>query len=308
MGPRAGPQPPGSVAAAAGLRSTAGPTLAAVRLRSLLFAPGNRGAVLAKLARSGPDGAVLDLEDAVPADAKADARATVAAAGARLAADHPALAVFVRVNAVPSEWFAGDVAEAVPPGVAGVVVPKLESAEQVAAVVATLDHHGLGPLSIVAGLETAAGVARAEAVLAAPRVVAAYFGAEDYVADVGGLRTPEGTEVLYARSRVALAARLTGTLAIDQVVTALQDEALFAADAAVGRSLGYRGKLCIHPDQVAWARAAFSPTAAEVDRARRLLAAYDQAVTAGRAAIAFEGQMVDEPLARQARTLLDSAD
>jgi citrate lyase subunit beta/citryl-CoA lyase len=88
---------------------------------------------------------------------------------------------------------------------------------------------------------------------------------------------------------VALAARLTGTVAIDQVVTALQDEERFAADAAVGRALGYRGKLCIHPDQVAWAHTAFSPTPEEVDRARRLLAA----------------QMIDEPLARQARGILE---
>jgi citrate lyase subunit beta/citryl-CoA lyase len=264
-----------------------------VRLRSLLFAPGNKGEVLAKLPRSGPDGVVLDLEDAVPADAKAEARAVVAEVAPTLIDQ---VAVYVRVNAVPSEWFADDVA-ALPDGIAGIVVPKLESADQVAA---------LPPLPVVAGLETAAGVARAEEVLAGDQVVAAYFGAEDYVADIGGVRTAEGTEVLYARSRVALAARLTGTLAIDQVVTDLRDEERFRADAAVGRSLGYRGKLCIHPAQVAWAREAFSPSADELNRARRLLAAYEEAKAQGSAAIAFEGQMVDEPLARQAQALLDS--
>jgi citrate lyase subunit beta/citryl-CoA lyase len=279
-----------------------------VRLRSLLFAPGNRAEVLAKLPRSEPDGVVLDLEDAVPAEAKADARAVVAAAAAELREGHPGLAVHVRVNAVPSEWFADDVAVALVPGIAGVVVPKLESAEQVATVVEALDARGLGDLTIAAGLETAAGVARAEAVLDDERVVAAYFGAEDYIADLGGVRTAAGAEVLYARSRVALAARLTGTVAVDQVVTDLSDEDRFRADATVGRSLGYRGKLCIHPAQVAWAHEAFTPSDEELDRARRLLEAYDTAVTAGSAAIAFEGQMVDEPLARQARTLLDSAD
>ncbi len=268
-----------------------------MRLRSLLFAPGNQGEVLAKLPRSGPDGVVLDLEDAVPADAKGDARAVVAEVAPGLIADHPGLAVFVRINAVPSAWFADDVA-ALPSGLAGIVVPKLESADQVDA---------LPDLPVVAGLETAAGVARAEDVLAPDRVVAGYFGAEDFIADMGGVRTPEGTEVLYARSQVALAARLTGTLAIDQVVTDLRDEARFRADAAVGRSLGYRGKLCIHPAQVPWAHEAFSPSADELDRARRLLAAYDEANAAGSAAIAFEGQMVDEPLARQAQALLDAA-
>ena len=264
--------------------------------------------MLAKLPRSGPDGVVLDLEDAVPAEAKVDARAVVARAAEELRDGHPGLAVHVRVNAVPSEWFADDVATALVAGIAGVVVPKLESAEQVAIVADALDRQGLSDLLIVAGLETAAGVDRADEVTADARVHAAYFGAEDYVADLGGVRTTEGTEVLYARSRVALAARLTGTLAIDQVVTDLSDEERFRADAAVGRSLGYRGKLCIHPAQVAWAHEAFSPSADELDRARRLLAAYDAAVADGSAAIAFEGQMVDEPLARQARTLLDSAD
>ncbi|MET0665489.1 MAG: CoA ester lyase [Acidimicrobiales bacterium] len=279
-----------------------------MRLRSLLFAPGNRAEVLAKLPRSGPDGVVLDLEDAVPAEAKVDARAVVARAAKALRDGHPGLAVHVRVNAVPSQWFADDVATALVAGIAGVVVPKLESAEQVAIVADALDRQGLSDLLIVAGLETAAGVERADEVTADTRVHAAYFGAEDYVADLGGVRTTEGTEVLYARSRVALAARLTGTLAIDQVVTDLSDEERFRADAAVGRSLGYRGKLCIHPAQVAWAHGAFSPSGDELDRARRLLAAYDAAVADGSAAIAFEGQMVDEPLARQARTLLDSAD
>ncbi len=276
-------------------------------MRSLLFAPGNRAEVLAKLPRSGPDGVVLDLEDAVPARAKVEARDIVARAASELRDRHPRLAVHVRVNAVPSEWFADDVADALVPGIDGIVVPKLESADQVGAVTAALDTHGLEDLTIVAGLETAAGVARAEEVLADPRVLVGYFGAEDYVADLGGVRTPEGTEVLYARSRVALVARLTGTLALDQVVTDLTDEDRFRADAAVGRALGYRGKLCIHPAQVTWSHEAFTPSDEELDRARRLLAAYDEAAAAGSAAIAFEGQMVDEPLARQARTLLDSA-
>ncbi|MET0913561.1 MAG: aldolase/citrate lyase family protein, partial [Acidimicrobiales bacterium] len=131
-----------------------------MRLRSLLFAPGNRAEVLAKLPRSGPDGVVLDLEDAVPAEAKVDARAVVARAAEALRDGHPGLAVHVRVNAVPSQWFADDVATALVAGIAGVVVPKLESAEQVAIVADALDRQGLSDLLIVAGLETAAGVER----------------------------------------------------------------------------------------------------------------------------------------------------
>ena len=277
--------------------------MSARRLRSLLFAPASRPDVLAKLPRSGPDGVVLDLEDAVPPAAKAEARVHAATVGPALAAEHPDLAVTVRVNALPTTFFAHDL-EALTPGLAAVVVPKLESATQVAEVRAELARRGLADLPIIAGIETVPGVVRAEEVLAAPGVVAGYFGAEDYVLDLGGIRTEASTETLYARSRVAIAARMAGVTVLDQVVTSLSDEDRFASDAAVGRSLGYRGKLCIHPAQVPWANAAFSPSAAELDRARRLLEAYDAAVAQGRASISFEGQMVDEPLARQARAVL----
>ena len=276
------------------------------RLRSLLFAPASRPDVLAKLPRTGPDGVVIDLEDAVPAEAKAAARPHARAAGTELATAHPDMAVYVRVNAVPTEWFAHDVADGVAPEISGIVVPKLESPHQIETVVDALERAGLGHLHIFAGIETAQGVESARELFRSP-VRVAYFGAEDYIADMGGVRTPEGTEVLYARSRVALAARLGGVFALDQVVTALDDEEHFLADAAQGRALGFAGKLCIHPAQVALAHRAFSPSPEELDRARRLLAAYDEATARGEAAIAFEGQMVDEPLARHARAVLAAA-
>jgi len=276
------------------------------RLRSLLFAPATRPDMLAKLPRSNPDGVVVDLEDAVPVDAKDAARPGARAAAAELAVAHPGLAVFVRVNAVPTEWFAADVAEACPPELTGIVVPKLESTDQVGTAATALADAGLGHLCMIAGSETALGVERARE-LYQPPVVAGYFGAEDFVADMGGVRTEESTEVLYARSRVALAARIAGVLAVDQVVTAFGDADRFLSDAAQGRALGYSGKLCIHPAQVPLAHRAFSPTAEEVERAERLVAAYEEASARGVAAIAFEGQMVDEPLARHARAVLAAA-
>jgi citrate lyase subunit beta/citryl-CoA lyase len=272
------------------------------RLRSLLFAPASRADVLAKLPRSEPDGVVIDLEDAVPADGKVAARDTARTAARELASGHPHLAVYVRVNSVPTEWFAADVADACIPELAGIVVPKLESPEELDTVARALSA-GLEHLHVVAGTETALGVDRAREIYRPP-VAACYFGAEDFVADMGGVRTEAGGEVLYARSRVVLAARITGVFPIDQVVTAFGDDTRFLNDAAQGRSLGYQGKLCIHPSQVPLANRAFSPTPEEVDHARRLLAAYDAAVARGEAAIAFEGQMVDEPLARHARAIV----
>ena len=278
-----------------------------LRLRSLLFAPASRADVLAKLPRSNPDGVVIDLEDAVPADGKVAARENARKLGRELAVAHPDLAVYVRVNAVPTEWFAADVADACVPELAGIVVPKLESPDEVDTVAAALTAADLGGLHVVAGAETAAGVERAQEICRPP-VAACYFGAEDFVADIGGVRTESNLEVLYARSRVVLAARITGVLPIDQVVPAFGDDARFLDDAAQGRALGYQGKLCIHPAQVPLANRAFSPSAEEVDRAQRLLAAYDAAVARGEAAIAFEGQMVDEPLARHARAVVQAAE
>jgi len=277
------------------------------RLRSLLFAPGNRPDVCAKLPRTAPDAAVLDLEDAVPPQLRVETRPLVRVAGATLAHEHPEITWYVRVNPVPSEWFEGDITEALDPGLDGVVVPKLDSAEQVAMVVAALHAAGLANLHVLAGIETAHGVENARAILSAPGVGAGYFGAEDFIADMGGQRTLGGTEVLYARSRVALAARIAGVPVADQVVATLDDEHAFVADARIGRSLGYPGKLCIHPAQVAFAHRVFSPTPDEIDRAGRLVAAYDDAIARGDAAIAFEGQMIDEALVRHARTVLSES-
>lgn len=274
------------------------------RPRSVLFTPGNRADLIAKLPRSAPDAVVIDLEDAVPGtpEAKAAARPVARDAARDLIATAPHLAVFVRVNAPHSPFFADDLA-VLTPELAGVVVPKLEAAADVRRVVDALTERAL-TLPILAGLETGAGVWNAREIMAEEAVQWAYFGAEDYTTDLGGTRTPENLEVLYARSHVALAARLTGVHALDIVVTRLNDADAFRADAAQGRSLGYGGKLCIHPAQVALAHDLFGPTEGEAERARRLLDAAHAAARAGRGAFAFEGQMVDEPMLVKARATL----
>lgn len=275
------------------------------RLRSLLFAPAVRPDFIAKLPERGADAVVVDCEDATPAGAKDLARQHVR--------DHvPALAeqckVTVRVNAVASEWFAEDINDGVVPEVAAIVVPKIDSVDALDTVSAALEANGLGHIGVIAGIETALGVADARPLLAHERVVAAYFGAEDFIADMGGIRTASNEEVLYARSAVALAARLGGVPLLDQVVTDFRDDDRFITESAQARAIGYSGKLCIHPAQVALANAAFIPSADEVGRARRLLEVYEMATSEGLAAIDFEGQMVDEPLAVQARRIIATAD
>lgn len=264
------------------------------RLRSLLFVPGNRPDLALKAPRCGPDAVVLDLEDAVPPSGKADARAAVGDVAGTLAAAVP---VYVRVNPPGTPWFAHDVA-ALPPGLAGVVVPKLESAAQLAEVAGAI-----GGTGVVAGLETVQGVVGARDVLRPP-VTACYFGAEDYVHDLGGVRTGDNAEVAYPRALVAMAARLAGVAALDMVTLDIGDLDRFGREARQARALGYAGKLCVHPSQVAPANAAFLPSTEEVERARRLLAAFAEA---GGTTIAFEGQMVDEVVAARARAVLLAA-
>lgn len=275
------------------------------RMRSLLTVPANRLDLVQKVPRCTPDAVFLDLEDGVPPNAKEQARADAVSAARWLAAEQPGLSVLVRVNGITTPWFAGDVAEALDAALTGVVVPKLESGADVDTVVDALGAAGRAGLPILAGVESAAGVARVEDILRAP-VRWCYFGAEDFVADLGGQRTESNVEVLYARSRVVLAARLGGVHPVDQILADFRDDSRYLRDAREARALGYRGKLCIHPAQVPLAHRVFTPTAEEVDRARRLLAAYEQAAARGEATLAFEGEMVDEPMARRARAVLDA--
>jgi citrate lyase subunit beta/citryl-CoA lyase len=270
-------------------------------MRSLLFAPGNRPEVLAKLPRSSPSAAVIDLEDAVPADRKVEARA-VAHQVAPALVSHVRL--FVRVNAPDTIHFLDDMLDGLPEGLVGVVVPKLASTADVDTVVAALDAAGHANLSIVAGLETVAGVVDARTVTTHPRVGWCYFGAEDYVADLGGVRRTDNLEVQTARAQVAQAARLGGIPAIDMVVADFGDEERFLREAEQARALGFSGKLCIHPAQVPLADRAFRPSDQELVWARKVADAYEEALVRGDAAISVDGAMVDEPVARRARALL----
>jgi citrate lyase subunit beta/citryl-CoA lyase len=250
--------------------------------------------------RTGADAIVIDLEDATPPNAKADGRANLVELAPELIDQ---VAVYVRVNDDTTEWHEDDL-DSVPAGLQGIVVPKIETIAALDALQERLDSRGLSDLVLIGGVETALGVADARELLAHPVIDAAYFGAEDFIADMGGVRTPSNAEAQYARSQVALAGRLAEKLIIDQIVADFRDDDRCDRECREARAMGYGGKLCIHPAQVAIAHAAFTPSEEEVDRARRLLAAYGEATAGGVASIAFEGQMVDEPVAIQARRIL----
>ena len=273
------------------------------RLRSLLFAPAVRPDLVRKMPTTGADLIAIDLEDATPVIAKTEAREGLAELMASVVGR---VEVSVRVNDPTTEWFVADVA-ALPEGLAAVVVPKVETIEGLDHVRATLGAADRGELAVIAGLETALGVADARLLLAHPVVRGAYFGAEDFIADMGGIRTASNHEVAFARGRLALAGRLANVPVLDQVVADFRDDDRFRRESEEARAMGYAGKLCIHPAQVSIAIDVFTPSAEEVARAERLIAAYEAASAGGVAAIDFEGQMVDEPVAAQARRLITLA-
>lgn len=277
-----------------------------MRLRSVLFAPAVQPDLLRKLPRAGADGVVIDCEDATPPGSKAEGRENARTIGAELIA--AGVAVFVRVNAVGTPWFEEDLAEGLPKGAAGVVLPMVETTDQLDVVAERLQSTGRTGMAVVAGLETAAGVAAARRLLAHPVVSVGYFGAEDFIADMGGVRTESNAEVWMARSEVALAGRLAGVPVLDQVVVAYRNDERFRREAKEARAMGYAGKMCIHPAQVAIAHEVFTPTAAEVDAARRLVEAHEAAEREGRSVVVVDGKMIDGPLVAQARKILAGAE
>ena len=278
-----------------------------MRLRNLLFAPAVRPDLLAKLPRAAADGVVIDCEDATPPDAKEEGRDNARTLGAELA--DAGQSVFIRVNAVGTSWFEADVADGIPDGATGILVPMVEALDQLDRVAEALADAGRQSLRVVAGLETAAGVAGAREFLDHRVVTAGYFGAEDFVADMGGVRTDSNIEVLHARSEVALAGRLARVPVLDQVVVRFSDHDRFEREAAEARALGYAGKMCIHPSQVALAHTAFTSAPAEVATAQAVIDAYEAAEKSGRGGvIVVDGRMIDGPLVAQARRIVQAAD
>jgi citrate lyase subunit beta/citryl-CoA lyase len=264
--------------------------------RSLLFTPGDRPDLIAKAAGLGADLMVVDLEDAVAASGKDAARSCAVDAMRGLEPARRRSPILLRINPIGTAWFADDVDAAVEGGFAGVVYPKLEQTSEVECLHDLAGRGNADHLWVIGGLESAFGIAGCRHLVSA--VDAVYFGAEDYIAHLGGRRSEAGDEVLYARSEVVLAGRLAGIPTIDQAVVHLRDDARFRADAVRGRALGYRGKICLNPRQVELAREVFTPSKQELANARALLAAGRSGVTV------VGGEMIDDVHVRAAEALL----
>jgi citrate lyase subunit beta/citryl-CoA lyase len=278
-------------------------------IRSWLIAPANRPEYLEKFPRLGADCSVMDLEDGTPEQDKESARRDLGAMVARLRGKGMARGVYVRVNHPRSPHFEADLKAVAASAADGVCIPKLGTVAELRAAVKLLEprEKGLGRrFGIIGGIESAMGVLNvSEIAFGDPRLVGLYFGAEDFATDLlGARRTREGLEVLYARSRIVLAAKAARLCAIDQGVLEIHDDERFTYDSEQARNLGYDGKVCLNPRQVALANRLFSPSPEEVEFSRRLVEASREAEARGIGTIDFEGRMIDGPLLKRCERIL----
>lgn len=268
--------------------------------RSLLFAPGDEPRKMRKATETPADVAVFDLEDAVSPQRKGSARDLVASA---ISDALPEATCCVRVNPCGAgmEEDVAAIADGSPPD--SLMLPKTDSADDVSYLDNLLTEHDIR-LPILALIETAEGVLAAEDIARAPATDALLFGAEDLAADIGATRTPEGTEVLFARQRVVLAAATAGIEAIDTVFTDFTDSDGLREETKFAAQLGFVGKMVIHPNQVPIVNEAFTPSDAEVAWAERVREAN---TTTDTAVFEVDGEMIDAPLVKQAERILERA-
>lgn len=266
------------------------------RIGSVLFTPGDDPRKLGKAIGAGATFAIADLEDAVAEPAKAAARDVVAAAltGRPAAAGRCA----VRINALDTPFAGDDLAMASSAGADALVVPKARAAS-----LRTLDAAALPP--IIAIVETAAGLQESAEIATAPGVWALLLGAVDLTVELRLTPRADGLELLFARSKLVVdsaAAQISPP--IDIVHVDIADVAALRAQAELARSLGFGGKACIHPRQVPIVERAFAPTTEELDRARRVVSAYEAATARGEGVVRVDGAMVDRPVYERARDIV----
>jgi len=261
--------------------------------RSYLFVPADRPERFAKALASGADAVIIDLEDAVAPAAKDAARAALVA---WLAAAPAPVGVVVRVNGADSSGFDADLAACAAPAVAAVMLSKAGQGDDLAAV-----RRALPDKAVIALVETAEGYDRLRETARAPGVVRLAFGSIDFSLDLG-VASDDDDALLAFRSRFVLESRLAKLPPpVDGVTVAVADTERVAREAARARRLGFGAKLCIHPRQVDAVNRAFSPSAAELEWAERVVAAMARA---GGAAVAVDGSMVDRPVLLRAQALL----
>jgi citrate lyase subunit beta/citryl-CoA lyase len=277
-------------------------------VRSLLFAPGNHARRVEKALGLAADGVILDLEDAVAISEKTTTRSTVVEAFGRPRVGK----LYVRVNALTTEWCHGDIGAVVQAGLDGIILPKVEHAHELRTadwLIANLERErGLpvGAIDLIPIIETALGISNLKRICrSGTRTKRLAFGAGDFTLDMGMVWSRSEAELLPYRSACVLESRAAGLEPpMDTVWADLRDTEGFVASARHAAQIGFQGKMCIHPDQIAAANAAFSPDEAAVKQATRIVEAFDKAEAQGLASIQLDGQFIDYPIVQRARRVL----
>jgi citrate lyase subunit beta/citryl-CoA lyase len=284
-------------------------------IRTALFVPGNRPDRIDKAFHTEADVIIVDLEDAVPPSEKERSRSVVR----EKVAQYRDRMILVRVNALGSPFIQGDLEEAILEGVKGIVLPKVESADDIHAMNTLLidveTKRSLPECSIrlFPLIESAAAVQHVYDIVSAKtkpeRIYTVAFGAADYTLDMGIEMTMEATELFYARSRIPIACKAAGIAPpIDTpFMIDLKNTEALVADARRAKELGFQGKLVIHPQQIEPCNRLFSPTPEEIAKAERIVQAFEEAEAAGTAAIQLEGKFIDYPVVQRSRDILTIA-
>jgi citrate lyase subunit beta/citryl-CoA lyase len=282
-------------------------------LRSLLFVPGNRADMLVKAAGLRPDAFVPDMEDSVPVEEKTHARDVTASFLPQLA--QSGTLVIPRVNSLDTGRLEADLAAVVGPYSYGVSVGKISTprdVEIISDILARLELQAglpVGQTKLVPWIETAMAIVHAyDICVASPRIVGVAFGAEDFTHDMAIERTADDSEVAVPRNLMCVAARAANVLALDTPYFLFRDPEGLQHNALASKKIGFKGKFAIHPAQLDILNATFSPSPAEIDYARRVVAAFEEAERAGKGATSLDGKVIDVPVVKRARALLEVAE
>jgi len=276
--------------------------------RSALYLPGNKARALEKGKTLPADVLVFDLEDAVGPGAKADARTTVCEAVA--SESYRPREVVVRINGLGTDWHDDDLAAVAGSPAHGVLVPKVETGEQVRALAATLERLGAPEsLQLWVMIETPRSFLKAEEIASASeRLAALVVGTNDLVNDLHALHVPGRAPVVPALALAVLGARAAGKVVLDGVFNDITDAEGFRAEARQGREMGFDGKTLIHPSQIGPANDLFGPSEGELADARKVVAAYEQAQASGASVITVDGRMIESLHVRNAERILALAE
>ncbi|HKK35297.1 MAG TPA: CoA ester lyase [Paracoccaceae bacterium] len=274
--------------------------------RSALYMPGAKARALEKARTLPADALILDLEDAVGPSEKDAARRMVVEA-VRAGGFGPR-EVTIRVNGLETPWGEADLKAAAEAKPDAVVIPKVDGPEDLAEAAARLDAAGAGDVALWAMMETPLGILDAREIAAAPRLACLVMGANDLVKELGAEHTPERAEVATSLGICLLAARAHGLAVLDGVYNAFKDQDGLEAACRAGRAMGFDGKTLIHPDQLAVANRVFAPSEAELEFARRQVAAFEETRAKGEAVAVVDGSIVENLHVETARALIAKAE